>query len=238
MLEVIKLSGISRKFKIGQVQINALNNISLSIEKGEFVSIMGPSGSGKSTLLNIIGCLDNPTSGTYELAGTRVEKLSDSRLADIRNEFIGFVFQRFHLLPKLDALQNVQLPLIYRGLPGRLRRQKASEALEAVGLGDRLHHMPSQLSGGEQQRVAIARAITMDPSVILADEPTGSLDSISGKNIMSIFQKLNMEKGMTVVQVTHDENMSLYGSRVFRILDGSIERIDIIKSKNAQEVIG
>lgn len=225
-MTVIKLNNITRSFKVGQVLINALNGISLNIEEGEFVSIMGPSGSGKSTLLNIIGCLDNPTSGTYELAGKRVEKLRDSKLADIRNEFIGFVFQRFHLLPKFSALENVQLPLIYRGIPGKQRRKRAIAALESVGLGDRIHHMPAQLSGGEQQRVAIARAISMGPSVILADEPTGSLDSVSSKNIMSVFQKLNREQGITIVQVTHDEEMALYSNRIFRILDGKIEKID------------
>lgn len=225
-MKIIELKGISRSYKIGQVKVTALDDIDLSIEKGEFVTIMGPSGSGKSTLLNIIGCLDRPTEGTYELSQKRVEKLSDSALADIRNQFIGFVFQRFHLMPSLDALGNVQLPLIYRGLFGKERRKKAKEALEMVGLGDRLHHTPSQMSGGEQQRVAIARAIAMEPSVILADEPTGSLDSKSGANIMSIFSELNKERGITIVQVTHAEEMALYGEKVVRILDGEIERID------------
>ncbi|MGI6777776.1 MAG: ABC transporter ATP-binding protein [Acetivibrionales bacterium] len=239
-MSVIKLENITRSFKVGQVEVKALSGVSLSIEEGEFVSIMGPSGSGKSTLLNIIGCLDNPTSGTYELSGKRVEKLRDSKLADIRNKFIGFVFQRFHLLPRLNALENVQLPLIYRGEFGRKRRELAASALEAVGLEDRMRHMPSQLSGGEQQRVAIARAICMEPAVILADEPTGALDSVSGKNIMAIFQKLNRERGITVVQVTHDENISSFGNRIFRILDGKIERIDTIdnKKKSVQEVKG
>jgi len=225
-LKIIELKGVSRNYKIGQVKVTALNNIDLDIEKGEFVTIMGPSGSGKSTLLNVIGCLDRPTEGTYELSQKRVEKLSDSSLADIRNQFIGFVFQRFHLMPSLDALGNVQMPLIYRGLFARERRRRALEALKMVGLDDRLHHTPSQMSGGEQQRVAIARAIAMEPSVILADEPTGSLDSKSGANIMSIFKKLNEEQGITIVQVTHAEEMALYGQKVVRILDGEIERID------------
>lgn len=224
-MEIIKLKGITRSYKVGQVKVTALNKIDLKIEKGEFVTIMGPSGSGKSTLLNIIGCLDRPTEGTYQLSEKSVEKLSDSALADIRNEFIGFVFQRFHLMPGLDALGNVQLPLIYRGLFGKERRRRAKNALEMVGLGDRLHHNPSQLSGGEQQRVAIARAISMEPSVILADEPTGSLDSKSSSNIMSIFTELNSKHGITVVQVTHAKDMSLYGSKVVRILDGKIEEI-------------
>ncbi|HHV60823.1 MAG TPA: ABC transporter ATP-binding protein [Clostridiaceae bacterium] len=223
---MIKLKGISRLYKIGQVKVTALNEIDLSIEEGEFVTIMGPSGSGKSTLLNIIGCLDRPSAGTYELSQKRVEKLSDSALADIRNKYIGFVFQRFHLMPALDALGNVQLPLIYRGVFGRERRKRAKAALEMVGLADRMHHTPSQLSGGEQQRVAIARAIVVEPTVILADEPTGSLDSKSGSNIMSIFRNLNREQGITIVQVTHSEEMAQYGSKVVRILDGQIERID------------
>jgi putative ABC transport system ATP-binding protein len=230
-LAIIQLRGITRSYKVGQIQVNALKGIDLSIESGEFVSIMGPSGSGKSTLLNIIGCLDRPTSGTYEIAGKRVEKLRDSVLSDFRNEFLGFVFQRFHLLPRLNAIENVQLPLIYRGLQGRERRRRAMEALEAVGLLDRVHHYPSQLSGGEQQRVAIARAISMEPTVILADEPTGSLDSGSRFNIMAIFQKLNKESGMTIVQVTHAADMAEFGDRLVQILDGQIERIDVLSDK-------
>ncbi len=230
-MSVIQLKDISRSYQVGQVQVKALKKVDLTIDQGEFVSIMGPSGSGKSTLLNIIGCLDLPSTGTYELSGQRVEKLKDSELADIRNEFIGFVFQRFHLLSRMNALENVQLPLIYRGIMGKERRRKAQDALERVGLGDRMDHVPSQLSGGEQQRVAIARAISMEPSVILADEPTGALDSISRKNIMSVFQELNTKFGITVVQVTHDEKMAEYGDRVVRILDGEIERIDVLNNK-------
>lgn len=228
---VIELRDIQRKYKVGQVQVIALKKIDLSIEEGEFVSIMGPSGSGKSTLLNVIGCLDRPTAGTYQLSGKRVEKLRDGKLADIRNDFIGFVFQRFHLLPTLNALENVQLPLIYRGMLGKKRKRLAKQALEMVGLGDRIHHAPSQLSGGEQQRVAIARAISMSPSVILADEPTGSLDSKASVNIMSVFQELNEKHGITIVQVTHDEKMAQYGKRIVRILDGEIERIDVLENQ-------
>ena len=228
---VIELRDIQRKYKVGQVQVIALKKIDLSIEEGEFVSIMGPSGSGKSTLLNVIGCLDRPTAGTYKLSGERVEKLRDGKLADIRNDFIGFVFQRFHLLPTLNALENVQLPLIYRGMLGKKRKRLAKQALEMVGLGDRIHHAPSQLSGGEQQRVAIARAISMSPSVILADEPTGSLDSKASVNIMSVFQELNEKHGITIVQVTHDEKMAQYGKRIVRILDGEIERIDVLENQ-------
>lgn len=228
ILVVIDLHNISKKYKIGQVEVSALKKIDLTIKKGEFVSIMGPSGSGKSTMLNIIGCLDRPSTGTYQLSGNNVEKLRDGTLADIRNEFIGFVFQRFHLLPRLNALENVQLPLIYRGVSGKDRREKAKNALEIVGLADRMRHVPPQLSGGEQQRVAIARAIAMEPSVILADEPTGALDSKTGINIMHVFQELNREGGITVVQVTHSEEMAEYGEKIVRILDGEIERIDVI----------
>ena len=189
---------------------------------------MGPSGSGKSTLLNIIGCLDKPTSGIYEIAGRRVEKMGDNELADIRNQLLGFVFQSFHLLPDLNALENVELPLIYRGLGGRERRRRSIEALESVGLGQRLYHRPSQLSGGEQQRVAIARAIVGNPKVILADEPTGALDSKTSETIMEIFCKLNKERGITIVQVTHEKSIALYGQRIYHLLDGKIERVENI----------
>lgn len=225
-MPIIKLENISRSYKNGQVVIEALKNINLSIEEGEFISIMGPSGSGKSTMLNIIGCLDKPSSGTYEIAGKRVEKLGDGQLAEIRNEFIGFVFQSFHLLPDLTALENVELPLIYRGLIGKERRKKAVEALKSLGLGKRIYHRPSQLSGGEQQRVAIARAIVGDPKVILADEPTGALDSKTSETIMEIFQELNNERGITIVQVTHEKSIAEYSKRIYHLLDGKIERIE------------
>lgn len=230
-MSLLTLKDINHSYKMGQVKVDVLKGIDLTIEESEFVSIMGPSGSGKSTLLNILGCLDVPTSGTYEISGTRVEKLSDSKLADIRNYFIGFVFQNFHLLSHLSALENVELPLIYRGVFGKERRQKAIKALEMVGLADRKNHNPSQLSGGEKQRVAIARAITMEPSIILADEPTGALDSKSGKNVMNIFQKLNKELGMTIIQVTHDDKIARYGDKVFHILDGKINRTEIVEEK-------
>lgn len=233
VLALLKLKDINHSYKMGQLSVDVLKGISIDIEKGEFVSIMGPSGSGKSTLLNIIGCLDKPTSGTYEVRGSRVETLRDGQLADLRNEFIGFVFQHFHLLTHLNALENVELPLIYRGVWGKERKEKATKALEMVGLGDRLHHLPSQLSGGEKQRVAIARAISMEPSLILADEPTGALDSKSGNNIMDIFKKLNKDHGMTIVQVTHDYDVALHGKKVFHILDGVIEKIDIVEAGGA-----
>lgn len=227
-MALLEISGVARHYKNGQVLIKALQGVDLSVEEGDFVSIMGPSGSGKSTLLNIIGCLDRPTMGTYELAGQRVEKISDSRLSEIRNRFIGFVFQSFHLLPNLDAQANVELPLIYRGMSGPERHRRAKAALEAVGLAERCHHRPSQLSGGEQQRVAIARALAGDPAMILADEPTGALDSHSGQVIMSLFQKLNKEKGLTIIQVTHDERIAQHGRRLIRLLDGQVEREETV----------
>ncbi|WP_429159700.1 ABC transporter ATP-binding protein [Desulfitispora alkaliphila] len=226
---MLELKNIKRHYKTGQVSVSALKGIDFHVDKGDFVSIMGPSGSGKSTLLNIIGCLDRPSEGEYILADNHVEKLGDSRLADIRNQFIGFVFQSFHLLPELTAQANVELPLIYRGVGGKIRKEKAVKALEAVGLGERRKHVPSQLSGGEQQRVAIARALVGDPTVILADEPTGALDSRSSRVIMGIFQRLNREKGITVVQVTHEYNIACHGNRVIHLLDGEIERVETLE---------
>jgi len=223
-LPLLELQDVARQYKSGQIHVNALSEVSLTAEEGEFISVMGPSGSGKSTLLNIIGCLDRPSSGTYILAGQHVEKLHDGKLAEIRNRFIGFVFQSFNLLPNLDAQSNVELPLIYRGVGGKVRRENSSRALEAVGLYERRHHLPSQLSGGEQQRVAIARALVGNPSVILADEPTGALDSASGQVIMSIFQRLNKERGMTIVQVTHEDTIARHAQRVVYLRDGKIER--------------
>jgi len=231
-LPLIELNKISRQYRSGQIKVDALKGINLTVEKGDFVSIMGPSGSGKSTLLNIIGCLDKPSTGTYILAGRRVEKLADNRLADIRNRFMGFVFQSFNLLPQLDAQANVELPLIYRGVGGRERRRRAVKALESVGLAERLHHKPAQLSGGEQQRVAIARALVGEPEVILADEPTGALDSHSGRSIMAIFQRLNREEGITIVQVTHEEYIARNGVRIIYLLDGAVEREEILKTSD------
>ncbi|HHY71036.1 MAG TPA: ABC transporter ATP-binding protein [Thermoanaerobacterales bacterium] len=225
-MPVIELTKISRSYKNGQVLIEALKDIDLSIDEGDFISIMGPSGSGKSTILNIIGCLDRPTSGEYEIAGRRVEKMGDNELADIRNQLLGFVFQSFHLLPDLNALENVELPLIYRGLGGNERHKRSVEALKSVGLGQRIHHRPSQLSGGEQQRVAIARAIVGDPKVILADEPTGALDSKTSETIMAIFEELNSQRGITIVQVTHEKSVAEFGHKIFHLLDGQIERVE------------
>jgi putative ABC transport system ATP-binding protein len=219
---LIETNDITKVYAMGDVEVHALRGVSLRVEKGELLSIMGPSGSGKSTMMNMLGCLDQPTAGTYYLAGVNVGQLSDNALADIRNRKIGFVFQTFNLLPRTTALQNVELPLIYRGFGGRERRRQATEALEMVGLGDRLHHRPNELSGGQQQRVAIARALVSQPEVILADEPTGNLDSRSGAEIVAIFQRLNTETGITVVFVTHDPDIAQHTRRVIRLMDGKI----------------
>ncbi len=234
-MTLLEIEEVTRKYKLGQVQVIALGGVSLTIKEGEYVSIMGPSGSGKSTLLNIIGCLDLPTSGTYILKGKHIESLGDGELAEIRNKQIGFVFQQFHLLPNLTALENVELPLIYQGLWGKERSERAKSALESVGLGDRISHLPFQMSGGEQQRVAISRAIVGNPSLILADEPTGALDSKSSENIMKIFQKLNEELGITIVQVTHEREVALYSQKIFQLKDGLIENIETLNSQGGKQ---
>lgn len=221
-MNIIRMEKLCKTYKAGQINVQALKSINLTIEDKEFVSIMGPSGSGKSTLLNIIGCLDKPSTGTYELSGNKVEILNDSKMSEIRNQFIGFVFQHFHLLPNISALRNVEIPLIYRGMNAKMRKELCSEALEMVELGDRMHHLPTQLSGGQQQRVAIARAIVGHPDLILADEPTGALDTKTGNKIMELFIKLNIEKNITIVQVTHEENIAEFGKRIIRLVDGEI----------------
>jgi len=226
-LSVIVMKDISKEYRIGQIKLNALKNINLEINNGEFISIMGPSGSGKSTLLNVIGCLDKSSSGTYFLDGNSVETMNDNQLSEIRNRFIGFVFQSFNLLGELNAIRNVEIPLIYRGVRGKIRREMSELALEKVGLKDRMKHLPSQLSGGQQQRVAIARALVGNPSVILADEPTGALDSSTGNTIMELFTQLNEDLNMTIVQVTHEESIAAYGKRIIRLIDGEINRIDL-----------
>ncbi len=224
---VITIKEMTKVYTMGEHQVRALNGVTLSIYAGEFLSIMGPSGSGKSTMMNMLGALDKPTSGTYLLDGTDVSNLSEDELADVRNRKIGFVFQSFNLLPRTAALQQVELPLIYAGK--RQRAQKAREALEMVGLGERLDHKPSELSGGQQQRVAIARALVNEPAIILADEPTGNLDSKSGTEVMQIFQQLNRERGITVVFVTHDPWIARHTNRVVTLADGLVVRDEKIE---------
>jgi putative ABC transport system ATP-binding protein len=219
---LIDLQHISRVYQVGVEQVFALRDINLRIYKNEYVAIMGPSGSGKSTLMNIIGCLDTPTGGAYYLKGINVGELDDDELAEIRNKEIGFVFQMFNLLPRASALKNVELPLIYAGVPKHIRLERAMNALNAVGMGDRINHKPNELSGGQKQKVAIARALVTNPSIILADEPTGNLDSKSGEDIMRIFHKLWLE-GNTIVLVTHERDIALHAQRIVRLRDGLIE---------------
>lgn len=218
---LIKLEDIYKIYKLGDTEVHALDGITLAIEQGEFIAIVGPSGSGKSTLMNIIGCLDTPTKGSYFFEGKDMSKLSDDQLAIIRNKHIGFVFQSFNLLPKLDAVENVEVPLIYAGEKGSARRERAVKMLEMVGLGDRIHHKPKELSGGQQQRVAIARALSTDPRVILADEPTGNLDTKSGTEIIQILKELN-KSGKTVIIITHDANIAKQTRRNIHMQDGKI----------------
>ena len=222
---VIEIKDLVKDYRLGEVPVHVLKGISFEIERGDFVAIMGPSGSGKSTLMNILGCLDKPTSGTYTLDGISVGNLNRDQLAEIRNKKIGFVFQQFNLLARTSATENVELPMMYTDASARERRERAMKALLAVGLAGREEHQPSQLSGGQQQRVAIARSLVNDPSIILADEPTGALDSRTSIEIMAIFQRLNREKGITMIVVTHDPDVATYSNRSIHFKDGTL-RLD------------
>ena len=219
---VISIEGVTKLYQMGEETIHALRGVSLSIHRNEYLAIMGPSGSGKSTLMNMLGCLDTPTSGKYEFNGQDVASMVDDELAEIRNREIGFVFQTFNLLARSDALKNVELPLIYAGVPPAERHKRATETLESVGLGSRIHHKPNELSGGQRQRVAIARALVNRPSIILADEPTGNLDSKTGVEIMALFDEL-YERGNTLIVVTHEESIARHARRIIRLHDGLIE---------------
>ena len=220
-MAILKLTDICKDYQQGRDPVRVLKNVSMTVEKGDYLAIMGPSGSGKTTLMNLIGCLDVPTSGTYELDGKNLKDLNDDALADIRNRHIGFVFQNFHLLPKMDALDNVALPLLYAGVPLKERRERAAEALTAVGLEERMHFLPNQLSGGQCQRVAIARAMVGKPDLLLADEPTGALDTKSGNQIMDIFRELS-SSGMTIIMITHEQAIAECADKIYHILDGEL----------------
>jgi len=224
---LIELETVSKVYEIGTVEVNALKDVSLQIKDNEYLAIMGPSGSGKSTLMNILGCLDTPTSGKYLFVGHLVSDMNDDQLAEIRNREIGFVFQTFNLLPRATALHNVELPLIYNGTPASKRKKLAEDALGRVGLGDRMHHRPNELSGGQRQRVAIARALVNNPKIILADEPTGNLDTRTGDEIMEIFELLH-DQGNTIILVTHEEYIAEHANRIVRLRDGKIERDEFL----------
>lgn len=220
-MRILKLTDICKDYMQGKEPVRVLKNINLEVEQGDYIAIMGPSGSGKSTLMNIIGCLDVPTSGEYELNGKNLRNLKDDDLADVRNKYIGFVFQSFYLMPKMEAVDNVALPLLYAEVPLKERRQRAEEALKAVGLEERIHFLPNQMSGGQCQRVAIARAMVTKPALLLADEPTGALDTKSGKQVMDIFDDLS-NSGMTILMITHDPDIAQRAKKVYHILDGEL----------------
>src|SRR5580692_850107 len=230
-MSLIRLQNISRRYKMGAEIVHALRRVSLEIARGEYVAIMGPSGSGKSTLMNLLGCLDTPTEGSYELNGTQVSQMNDNHLAEIRNREIGFVFQTFNLLARSNALRNVELPLVYAGVAAHERKQIALGALAQVGLADRVHHKPNELSGGQRQRVAVARALVNNPAILLADEPTGNLDSKTGNEIMALFEELS-SKGNTIILVTHEEEIARRSRRIIRIHDGLIASDEAVEKVN------
>lgn len=225
---LISINGIKKYYQMGGTEVQALDGVDISIDRNEYLAIMGPSGSGKSTLMNIVGCLDTPSEGQYILNDKAVAEMDDDELAGIRNKEIGFVFQTFNLLPRADSLHNVELPLIYAGVPKAQRRLRAQKALQDVGLGDRVHHKPNELSGGQRQRVAVARALINEPSIILADEPTGNLDSSTGEEIMALFRDLHTQ-GHTIILVTHEEYIARHANRIVRLLDGKVENDEIVK---------
>lgn len=230
-MNIINIEHISKVYQLGIEEVHALRDVSLRIDKNEYLAIMGPSGSGKSTLMNMLGCLDTPTSGIYDFNSQSVSTMSDNELAKIRNKEIGFVFQTFNLLPRSDALHNVELPLVYAGLPYAERRERAKQTLIDVGLEDRIHHKPNELSGGQRQRVAIARALVSNPSIILADEPTGNLDSKIGEEIMQLFEEIH-SKGNTIILVTHEEYIAEHAARIIRLKDGLVEKDEIVTGRN------
>jgi putative ABC transport system ATP-binding protein len=229
-MNIIKIEHIAKIYQVGSEEVHALADVSLRIDKNEYVAIMGPSGSGKSTLMNILGCLDTPTKGLYDFTGENVSQMNDNELASIRNREIGFVFQTFNLLARSDALHNVELPLIYAGISGYERRERAEDALEKVGLADRMTHKPNELSGGQRQRVAVARALVTNPSIILADEPTGNLDTKTGADIMELFHEIQ-EAGNTIILVTHEEYIAEHAKRIIRLRDGLIEKDEFVERR-------
>ena len=222
---LIEIDGVTKRYKLGEQIVYALNGVNLNIERGEYTALMGPSGSGKSTLMNIIGCLDSPTEGTFFLNNKEVSKMSDSALSEVRNTEIGFVFQTFNLLNRLNAIENVSFPLVYAGIPKKEREERAKEVLDKVGLGDRMSHKPNELSGGQRQRVAVARALINNPSILLADEPTGNLDTQTSHEIMALFEEIH-SAGNTIVLVTHEEDIAQHAKRIIRLRDGVVELID------------
>ena len=232
---ILQLENVFKDYSQGREPVHVLHDVSMTVEQGEYIAIMGPSGSGKTTLMNVLGCLDVPTSGKYYLEGQDISTLSDDALADIRNNSIGFVFQNFHLLPKMSALDNVALPLLYRGIPLKERRARAEAALKLMGLGDRMDFYPNQLSGGQQQRVAIARAIVGGPKLLLADEPTGALDTASGTQIMDIFRRLS-QRGITIIMITHEPGIAQCADKTYHILDGRLYTNGIVQS-TAKEAV-